>query len=123
MRRGGVFSRRAASMVEAVRGRVRPELPSMRSDALYSGMNAGRWRRARTRAGEGGGVLVGQGGQKRAWDRSGLPQTFYTFVSGLREKSRPDRRADAGRRWMSHAVRTARSERMRAVCGSALEMP
>ncbi|VAH61929.1 unnamed protein product [Triticum turgidum subsp. durum] len=85
----------AASMTEAVRGRVRPEPSSMLSGALYSGMNAGSWRRAGTCAGEGGGVLVGQGGQKRAWDRSGLPQSPPTFVSGLLErKSRPDRSAD-----------------------------
>jgi hypothetical protein len=38
---GGALDRHTASMTEAVRGRVRPEPPSMCSDTLYSGMNAG----------------------------------------------------------------------------------
>ena len=33
---------------------------------------------------------MGQGGQKQARQRSGLPQSSPTFFSGLREKTRPD---------------------------------
>ena len=36
-------------------------------------MNAGSWRLRGERAREGEGFFVGQGGQKRAWKRSGLP--------------------------------------------------
>ena len=46
-------------MAEAVRGRVRPEPPSLLNSVLYSGMNAGSWRRAGTRAGEGEESLSG----------------------------------------------------------------
>ena len=43
---GGALDRHAASMAEAVRGRVHPEPPSIWSGTLYSGMTVGSWRRA-----------------------------------------------------------------------------
>ena len=84
---GGALERGAASMVEAVKDHIRPESPSMRSGALYSGMNADSWRRRGARAG-GGGIFC-----CARTVRSGLgsgPDSHKapTFVSGLSKKVR-----------------------------------
>ena len=106
-------------MAEAVRGRVCPVPSSMLSDALYSGMNAGSWRRAGTRVGEGGffwwAKTVKRGSRIGPNSRKG-PHVSLWFAGEIASGS-PCGPIHDRIGWLS------RSRRLHEVCRSALEMP